>query len=74
MLAIIAQTIAALTKLKPIWNDNTVTISSKIRVMRSLVIAKFLYTCKMWTPTDDLEKKYTGIKDAIFLQDPPQPE
>ena len=43
VLARIAQTTAALTRLKPIWNDNNITLSSKVRLMRSLVMSIFLY-------------------------------
>ena len=43
ILSKIAQTIAALTRLKPIWNDRSISLSSKIRLMRSLVTSIFLY-------------------------------
>ena len=33
----IAQTITALTRLKPVWNDRSISLSSNIRLMRSLV-------------------------------------
>ena len=36
ILSRIAQTTAALTKLKPLWNDRSISLSSKIRLMRSL--------------------------------------
>ena len=42
----IAQTTAALTRLKPVWNDRSVSLSSKIRLMRSLVTSIFLYACE----------------------------
>ena len=37
ILSSIAQTTAALTNLKPVWNDRSISLSSKIRLMRSLV-------------------------------------
>ena len=37
ILSKIAQTAAALTRLKPVWNDRSISLSSKIRLMRSLV-------------------------------------
>ena len=43
VLARIAQATAALTRLKPLWNDRNITVSSKIRLMRSLVMSIFLY-------------------------------
>ena len=42
----IAQTTAALTRLKPVWNDRSISLSSKIRLMRSLVTSIFLYACE----------------------------
>ena len=41
ILSRIAQTTAALTKLKPVWNDRSISLSSKIRLMRSLVTSIF---------------------------------
>ena len=37
ILSRIAQTTAALTRLKPVWNNISISLSSKIRLMRSLV-------------------------------------
>ena len=43
ILSRIAQTTAALTRLKPVWNDRSISLSCKIRLMQSLVISIFLY-------------------------------
>ena len=40
------QTTAALTRLKPVWNDRITYLSSKIRLMRSLVTSIFLFACE----------------------------
>ena len=56
----IAQATAALTRLKPIWIDKSISLSSKIRLMRSLVISMFLYACESWTLTAELQKKNTS--------------
>ena len=53
----IAQTTAALTRLKLVWIDKSVSLSSKIRLMRSLVTSIFLYACESWTLTEELKKK-----------------
>ena len=45
MLSRIEQTTAASTRLKPVWNDRSISLSSKIRQMRSLVTSIFLYAC-----------------------------
>ena len=50
----IAQTTAALTRLKPVWNDRSISLSSTIRLMLSLVTSIFLYACKSWTLTEEL--------------------
>ena len=57
VLSRIAQATAALTKLKPIWRDNNISLGSKVKLMRSLVISIFLYTCESWTLTAELEKR-----------------
>ena len=49
-----AQTTAALAKLKTIWNHKHISLSSKIRLMRSLVISVLLYECETWTLTADI--------------------
>ena len=51
------QATAALTKLKPIWRDNNISLGSKVKLMRSLVISIFLYACESWTLTAELEKR-----------------
>ena len=40
-----AQTTAALTRLKPVWNDRSISLSSKIQLMRYLVTSIFLHAC-----------------------------
>ena len=46
ILSRIAQTTAALTRLKPVWNDRSMSLLSKIRLMRSYVTPIFPYACK----------------------------
>ena len=43
ILSRIAHTTAALTRLKAIWIHKSISLSSKIRLMRSLVTSIFLY-------------------------------
>ena len=57
VLSRIAQATAALTKLKPFWRDNNISLGSKAKLMRSLVISIFLYACESWTLTAELEKR-----------------
>ena len=54
ILSRVVQTTAALTKLKPVWIDKSISLNSKIPLMRSLVTSIFLYTCESWTLTAKL--------------------
>ena len=49
ILSRIAQTTAALARLKLVWNDRSISLSSQIQLMRSLVTSIFLYACESWT-------------------------
>ena len=66
ILARIAQTTAALTRLKPLWNDRNITVSSKIRLMRSLVMSIFLYASETWTLSADLQKRIQTMEMRCF--------
>ena len=57
ILSRIAQTTAALTRLKPFWTDKSIYLSPKIRLMRSLVTSIFLYACESWTLTAELQRR-----------------
>ena len=57
ILSRIAQTAAALTRLKPVWTDRSISLSSKIRLMRFLVTSIFLYACESWTVTGELQRR-----------------
>ena len=61
-----AQTTAAVTKLKVIWNDRNIAISSKIRLVCSLVMSIFLYVCETWTTTADIERRIQALEMRRF--------
>ena len=60
ILSRIAQTTAALTRLKTVWNDRSISLSSEIRLMRSLVISIFLYAYESWTLTAELQTSHVN--------------
>ena len=62
----IAQTTATLTRLKPIWNDRSIFLSSKIRLMRSLVTSIFLYACESWTLTAELQRRIQAMEMKCY--------
>ena len=66
ILSRIAQTTAALTRLKPVWIDKSISLSSKIRLMRSLVTSIFLYACESWTLTVELQRRIQAIEMRCF--------
>ena len=58
ILSRIAQTTAALTRLKPVWNDMSISLSSKIRMMRSPITSIFLYANESWTLKQSCKEEY----------------
>ena len=38
--------IAVLIKIQPIWRDNNISLGSKVKLIRCLVISIFLYACE----------------------------
>ena len=58
----IVQTTAALAKLKTIWNDSNIMLSSKIKLMRSLVMSIFLYVYESWTLTADTKRRVQAME------------
>ena len=66
ILSRIAQTTAALTRLKPVWNDKSICLSSKILLMRSLVTSTFLYACGSWTLTAELQTRIQAMEMRCY--------
>ena len=60
------QTTAALTRLKPVWIDKSISLSSTVRLMRSLVTSIFLYACESWTLTTELERRIQAMKMRCY--------
>ena len=55
ILSRIAQTTAALSRLKIIWKDKNISLASKVKLMRTLILSTFLYACESWTLTAEIE-------------------
>ena len=62
----IAQTTAALTRPKPVWNDKSISLSSMIRLMRSVVASFFLYACESWTLKAELQRRIQAIEMRCY--------
>ncbi|GFO21775.1 endonuclease-reverse transcriptase [Plakobranchus ocellatus] len=66
ILSRIAQITAALTKLKSIWNNKNIAISSNIRLLRFLVMSIFLYACESWNLTADSERRIRAMEMRCY--------
>ena len=55
-----AQATAALTKLKPIWRDNKISLGSKVKLMHLLV------SCESWTLMKELEKRMQAFEMRCY--------
>ena len=66
ILSRIAQTTVALTRLKPVWNNRSISLSSKIRPMRSLVTSIFLYARESWTLTAELQRRIHAMEVRCY--------
>ena len=66
ILSWIAQTTAALTRLKPVWNDRSIFLSSKIRLMRSVVTSIFLHAFESWTLTAELQRRIQAMEMRCY--------
>ena len=66
ILSRIGQATAALTRLKPVLNDKSISLSSKIRLMGSLVTSIFLYACESWTLTAELQRRVPAMEMRCY--------
>ena len=66
ILSRIAQTTATLTRLKPVWIDKSISLSSKRRLMRSLVTSIFLYACESWSLTAELQRRIQAMEMRCY--------
>ena len=62
ILSRIAQTTAALTRLKPVWNDRSISLSSKIR----LIVSIFMYACESWTLIAELQSRIRAMEMRCY--------
>ena len=67
ILSRIVQMTAALTRLKPVLNDRSISLSSKIWLMGFLVTSIFLYACESWTLTAELQRKRQAMDMILHI-------
>ena len=68
ILSKIAQTTAALIRLKPVWNDRSISLSSKTGLMRSIVTSILLCACKSWTLTAEPQRRIQAMEMRCYCK------
>ena len=66
VLSRIAQTTAALSRLKPICRDKNISLASKVKLMRTLILSTFLYACESWTLTAEMERRIQSLEMRCY--------
>ena len=61
ILSRIAQTTAALSRLKIIWRDKNISLASNVNLVRTLILSTFLYGCKSWILTAEIERRTQAL-------------
>ena len=68
MLSSVVQTTAELVRLKPVCNDTSISLNSKVRLMRSLVTSIFLFTCESWTLTAEPRRGIQAMEMRCYCK------
>ena len=66
ILSSIAQTTAALSRLKIIWRDKNISFASKVKLMQTLIWSTFLYAYESWTLTADIERRTQALEMRCY--------
>ena len=51
---------------KPIWNDQNITLRSKVTLMRTLIISILLHACETWTLTIELQRRIKAVEMRCY--------
>ena len=66
ILSRIAQTTAALSRLMIIWRDENISLASKVKLMRTLILSTFLYACGSRTLTAEIERRIQALEMRCY--------
>ena len=66
ILSRITQTTAALSRLTIIWRDKNISLVSKVKLMRTLILSTFLYACESWTLTAEIERRIQALEMRCY--------
>ena len=62
ILSRISQTTATLSRLKIIWRDENISLASKVKLARTLILSTFLYVCESWTLTAEIKRSIQALE------------
>ena len=66
ILSRIAQTTAALSRLKIIWRDKNISLASEVELMQPLSLSTFLYACESWTLTAEIQRRIQALEMRCY--------
>ena len=66
ILSRIAQTTAALFRLKIIWRNKNIWFASDVKLMRTLILSVFLYACESWTLPAEIERRIQALEMRCY--------
>ena len=66
ILSRIAQTTAALSRLKSIWRDKNISLAPKDKLMRTVILSTFLYACESRTLTAVIERRIQALEMRCY--------
>ena len=56
----------ALSRLTIIWRDKNISLASKVKLMRTLILSTFLYACESWTLTAEIERRIQALEMRCY--------
>ena len=66
ILSRIAQTTAALSRLKIMWRDKTISLASKVKLMRTFILSTFLCACESWNLIAEIYRRIQAIEMRCY--------
>ena len=66
ILSRITQTTTALSRLKIIWRDKNISLSSKVKLMRSPILTTFVYACESWSLTAEIKRRIQALEMRCY--------
>ena len=57
---------SAMTRLNNIWKSNSISLPTKLKLYKSLVVSILLYGCESWTLTADTERRIEAFENKIY--------